>query len=237
MGWFDELRGSLARTKAESGHPVLKFLEPDETPRWIMPATGGFHPFTLLVLGIAAIGGILLTETLPFVQVLLISTVVFLAVAMLTMTRYRLLVINEFEVVLLRTRALRTGTPVERLGTYDRINPFEVRGSMWGQIVVGEEKLWIHRRFHSTLHEADEALNQLRVSGTRDYSADAAAGGSKVDPSEDSSGNSTDKPSGGPTGKPTRKSSKRAAEATSTIHRANRAKKRVKYAKRGRQKR
>ncbi len=216
MGWFDGLRGSLPHTKTDDGHPALKFLEPDELPRWIMPATGGFHPFTLLVLGLGAIGGILLTETLPFLQVLLISTVVFLAVAMVSMTRYRLLVINEFEVVLLRTRALRTGTPVEKLGTHERIHPFGVRGSMWGQIIVGAEKLWVHRRFHSTLHEADEALNQLRASGgDLVHSADA----------------STDDPVVNPAVRPTRKTSKRATEAASTIYRANRAKKRVKYVK------
>ncbi|HCB34586.1 MAG TPA: hypothetical protein DEP69_05415, partial [Acidimicrobiaceae bacterium] len=155
MGRLRARRSGRARE-----HPAARFLEPDETARWVMPATGGLHPLTMLVLGLSAVGGILLTETLPWVQVFLISAVVFLAVAMLSMTRYRMIVVNEIEVVLLRTRALRTGTPVERLGRFDRTAPFGVRGSMWGQIVVGSEKLWVHRRFHRDLDAADAVLGQ-----------------------------------------------------------------------------
>ncbi len=235
MSWFATLRG-----KGDTTHPALKFLEPDEHPRWIMPATGGLHPLTMLVLGVASIAGILLTETLPWVQITLISTVVFLAVALLTATRYRLLVVNEYEVIVMRTKALRTTTPVERLGAFDRVHPFEVRGSMWGQIVVGSEKLWVHRRFHKELHEADEELGKLSPLPDTDTSAsdadadsgaaasdDAASGTAKKD--KDAANKDAAKATKKQSGKPNR----RAAEAASAYHRANRAKKRVKYAKRG----
>lgn len=173
MGLLAALRG-----KGTAEHPALKYLNSDEEARWLMPATGGLHPLTMLVLGVAAIGGILLTETLPFIQVLLISTVVFLAVAMLTMTRYRMLVINEYEVILLKTRALRTTSPTERLGRFDRIHPFGVRGSMWGQITVGDEKLWVHRRFHATLNAADEALSERLATGAKATNRRASAAAS-----------------------------------------------------------
>ena len=227
MGWLNAVRG-----KGDGSHPALKFLEPDEHIRWIMPATGGLHPLALLVLGVAALAGVLLTEALPWLQIFMISTVVFLAAAILTMTRYRLLVVNELEVIVLRTRALRTATPVERLGSFDRAHPFEVRGSMWGQIFVGNEKLWVHRRFHDNLRQADEAFEQIPASTISPTSANADGTGADGN-SADGAGVSEASVSEASKARASKESKRRKAAAASSVYRANRAKKRVKYAKRG----
>ncbi len=124
----------------------------------LVPAQGGMHPFTLLVIGVSALAGIVLTISLPWLQITLISTTVFATVAVLSMSRYRLLGLTGSEIVVMRTKALRPAKPVERLERVERFEPFAVRGSVWGQIQVGSEKLWVHRRYHRHLDDADERL-------------------------------------------------------------------------------
>lgn len=139
----------------------------------LVPAQGGLHPFTLLVIGVAALAGVVLTVDLPWLQVSLISTVAFAAVAVLSMSRYRLLAITDADVVVLRTRALRPAKPVELLGRVERTVPFAVRGSAWGQVIIGAEKLWVHRRYHRQLDEADTRLaaapRSLRAASSTAY--------------------------------------------------------------------
>ncbi len=124
----------------------------------VVPAQGGLHPFTLLIIGVGALGGIVLTVDLPWLQVSLVSTTVFATVAVLSMSRYRLLGFTDFDIVVMRTRALRPAKPVERLDRVAPHEPFNVTGSAWGQIHVGKEKLWVHRRYHHHLNEADARL-------------------------------------------------------------------------------
>lgn len=142
----------------DRSHPADQFLNQGDHVHALVPAQGGLHPFTLLVIGVAALAGIVLTVDLPWVQVSLISTTVFATAAVLTMSRYRLLAFTDADMVVMRTRALRPAKPVELLERIERVEPFNIRGSAWGQIIVGGEKLWVHRRYHNHLDEADTRL-------------------------------------------------------------------------------
>lgn len=141
----------------------------------LVPAQGGLHPFTMLVIGVTALAGIVLTVNLPWLQISLISTTVFATAAVLTMSRYRLLALTDADIVVMRTRALRPAKPVELLSRVERVAPFDVRGSAWGQIVVGEEKLWVHRRYHNHLDDADTRLvaapRSMRAASSTAYRA------------------------------------------------------------------
>ena len=37
-------------------HPVDEFLEPEEEAKWILPAQGGLHPFTMLAFAVVVLG-------------------------------------------------------------------------------------------------------------------------------------------------------------------------------------
>ncbi len=144
----------------------------------LVPAQGGLHPFTLLLIGVMALAGIVLTVDLPWVQVSLISTTVFATAAVLTMSRYRLLALTDADVVIMRTRALRPAKPVELLSRIELTQPFAIRGSAWGQILLGGEKLWVHRRYHKHLDEADTRIaaspRGLRAASSTAYRATRA---------------------------------------------------------------
>lgn len=142
----------------DRSHPAEQFLNQGDHLHALVPAQGGMHPFTLLVIGVGALVGIVLTVNLPWLQISLISTTVFATVAVLSMSRYRLLGFTDSDIVVMRTRALRPAKPVERLDRVERFQPFNVRGSAWGQIEVGSERLWVHRRYHRHLDEADQRL-------------------------------------------------------------------------------
>ena len=151
--------GLLQRFRTgDRSHPADQFLNQADHVHALVPAQGGLHPFTLLVIGVAALAGIVLTVDLPWVQVSLISTTVFATAAVLTMSRYRLLALTDADIVIMRTRALRPAKPVELLDRIERREPFGIRGSAWGQIVVGSERLWVHRRYHQHLEDADARL-------------------------------------------------------------------------------
>ncbi len=151
--------GLLRRIRrGDRSHLVEQFLHQGDHVRAIVPAQGGLHPFTLLVIGVTALIGVVFTVDLPWLQVTLMSTVAFAGAAVLTISRYRLLAITDADVVVMRTRALRPAKPVELLGRVERTAPFAVRGTTWGQIIVGAEKVWVHRRYHAQLHDADTQL-------------------------------------------------------------------------------
>ena len=151
--------GLLKRIRtADRSHPADQFLHQGDHVHALVPAQGGLHPFTLLLICVVALAGIVLTVDLPWVQISLISTTVFATVAVLSMSRYRLLALTDADIVVMRTRALRPAKPVELLERIECIEPFGIRGSGWGQIVVGSEKLWVHRRYHSQLDDADTRL-------------------------------------------------------------------------------
>jgi len=151
--------GLLKRMRTgDRSHPAEQYLNQGDHLHALVPAQGGLHPFSMLVIGVAALAGIVLTVDLPWVQVSLISTTVFATAAVLTMSRYRLLALTDADIVVMRTRALRPAKPVELLDRIERTAPFDIRGSAWGQIVVGDEKLWVHRRYHGHLEEADARL-------------------------------------------------------------------------------
>ena len=99
----------------DRSHPAEQYLNQGDHLHALVPAQGGMHPFSMLVIGVAALAGIVLTVDLPWVQVSLISTTVFATAAVLTMSRYRLLALTDADIVVMRTRALRPAKPVELL--------------------------------------------------------------------------------------------------------------------------
>ena len=168
--------GLLKRLRTgDRSHPADQFLNQGDHVHALVPAQGGLHPFTMLVIGVTALAGIVLTVNLPWLQISLISTTVFATAAVLTMSRYRLLALTDADIVVMRTRALRPAKPVELLSRIERMVPFGIRGSAWGQIVVGDEKLWVHRRYHSHLDDADARLatapRSMRAASSTAYRA------------------------------------------------------------------
>ncbi|WP_419841552.1 hypothetical protein [Candidatus Poriferisodalis sp.] len=168
--------GMLRRLRTgDRSHPADEFVGTGDHVHALVPAQGGLHPFTLLVVGVTALAGIVLTVNQPWVQVVLISVTVFATAAVLSMSRYRLLALTDADIVVMRTRALRPAKPVELLGRVERTLPFEIRGSAWGQITVGSEKLWVHRRYHKHLDDADARLvaapRSLRAASSTAYRA------------------------------------------------------------------
>ncbi len=171
--------GLLKRLRTgDRTHPAYEFLGDGDHVHALVPAQGGLHPFTLLVIGVGALAGIVLTVDLPWVQVSLISTTVFATAAVLTMSRYRLLALTDADVVVMRTRALRPAKPVELLSRMERVEPFDIRGSAWGQIFVSSEKLWVHRRYYKHLDDADARLvaapRSMRAASSTAYRATRA---------------------------------------------------------------
>ena len=135
-------------------HPVEKFLEPDETVKWMLPAQGGLHPFTMLLLAV------LVLDPRSWVMGVTITVVVFAIVAVLTTARYRVIAITSDDVLLLRARGWRPAKPVELLDRSPRTTKFEVRSQFWSQIEVAGERLWVHKRFQAKLEEADSSLGR-----------------------------------------------------------------------------
>lgn len=148
----------IAERSGSRPHPVEKFLEPDETVRWILPAQGGLHPFTMLAFALFVLLAVLLLDPRSWVMGVTITAVVFAIVAVLTTARYRVIAITADDVLLLRARGWRPAKPVELLDRIQRTTKFEVRSQFWSQIEVAGEKLWVHKRFQVKLDEADSSL-------------------------------------------------------------------------------
>lgn len=125
---------------------------------YAVPCQTGLHPFTLMFVGLLAIIGVLLTLNNPWLQVIMVSFAVFALVAIVTMSRYRLLAITDGEIVVFRTRAWRPTRPVEQINQLERTAPFNVNNAAWSPIIVGDERLWVHKRYHGYLNDADEQL-------------------------------------------------------------------------------
>jgi hypothetical protein len=156
MGLFNRENNSASKLAER----VATFLEPDEQAKWTVPAQGGAHPFMMLVPAFLAVIAVVATANSPVLQIVLVSVTVFLVVAALSTSRYRLLAVTDDDVVILRTRALRPTKPVEFLGRVSRVDKFNVAGSFWGLIVVDGDRLWVHKRFHGQIKDADENLGR-----------------------------------------------------------------------------
>lgn len=143
----------------KADHPAYRFLEDYETPWAIIPAQGGVHPFTMLVPALLAVGVVIVANTVPVVQIVLISVAAFLIGMAVTTTRNRVLVFTDSEIVVMRSRFHRPARPVELLGRVPRNRAFDVQGSFWGQILIGSEKLWVHKRFFPKLAQSDANLD------------------------------------------------------------------------------
>ena len=94
-------------------HPVDEFLEPEEEAKWILPAQGGLHPFTMLAFAVVVLGVVVFIDDRSWVQGVALFVVVTLVIAVLSTARYRLIVISADDVLLLRTRGWRPAKPVE----------------------------------------------------------------------------------------------------------------------------
>ena len=49
-------------------HPVEKFLESGETVKWILPAQGGLHPFTMLAFALVVLLAVLVLDPRSWVM-------------------------------------------------------------------------------------------------------------------------------------------------------------------------
>ncbi|MBM37061.1 MAG: hypothetical protein VX963_08680 [Actinomycetota bacterium] len=177
----------IAQQTGSRPHPVEKFLEPGENVKWILPAQGGLHPFTMLFFAVFILVAVLVLDPSSFIMGMTISVVVFAVVAVLTTARYRVIAITADDVLLLKARGWRPAKPVGFISRTPRTSKFDVRGQFWSQIEIAGEKLWVHKRFQAKLDEADSTLGR----GT-------------------------------------------AKAASSAVYRANRAKKKIKHARRKR---
>ncbi|MFL2986839.1 MAG: hypothetical protein ACJZ57_06290 [Candidatus Poriferisodalaceae bacterium] len=177
----------IAEKKGSRPHPVEKFLEAGENVKWILPAQGGLHPFTMLFFAVFILLAVLVLDPRSWIMGTTITIVVFAVVAVLTTARYRVIAITLDDILLLKARGWRPAKPVELIRRVPRTSKFEVRSQFWSQVEIAGEKLWIHKRFQGRLEEADSTLGR---------------GTSKA--------------------------------ASSAVYRANRAKKKVKHARRKR---
>ncbi len=146
--------------KGSRPHPVEKFLEAGEKVKWILPAQGGLHPFTMLFFAVFILLAVLVLDPNSWIMGVTISTVVFAVVAVLTTARYRVIAITSDDILLLKARGWRPAKPVELLHRVPRTSKFEVRGQFWSQIEIADEKLWVHKRFQAKLEEADSTLGR-----------------------------------------------------------------------------
>ena len=65
--------------------------------------------------------------------------------------------------VLCGARALRPAKPVELIERLSHGEDFSPNGSFWGQVQVGPERLWVHRRFFDRLQGADLSAAPLNT--------------------------------------------------------------------------
>ena len=72
----------IAEKKGSRPHPVEKFLEADEKVKWILPAQGGLHPFTMLFFAVFILVAVLVLDPRSWIMGVTITTVVFAVVAL-----------------------------------------------------------------------------------------------------------------------------------------------------------
>ena len=102
------LAKQMSQLRGSRPHPVEKFLEPNEQVKWILPAQGGLHPFTMLF-AVFILLAVLVFDPSSFLMGMTISVVVFAVVAVLTTARYRVIAITADDVVLLKAKRLASG--------------------------------------------------------------------------------------------------------------------------------
>ncbi|HAE53717.1 MAG TPA: hypothetical protein DCG25_02000, partial [Acidimicrobiaceae bacterium] len=88
------LAKQMSQLRGSRPHPVEKFLEPNEQVKWILPAQGGLHPFTMLFFAVFILLAVLVFDPSSFLMGMTISVVVFAIVAVLTTARYRVIAIT-----------------------------------------------------------------------------------------------------------------------------------------------
>lgn len=164
MGQAGQYGGAMSK---KTGEWFEALMEPGESLQTSVPAQGGIHPFALLIPGVGAVVVAAFTSGQPALQVVLIGAAFTLIGAALTTARYRVIGITDRAVLLCAARALRPAKPVriiERLSHGDNFTP---SGSFWGQVQVGPEKLWVHRRFFAALANADISAAPLANDAAR----------------------------------------------------------------------
>ena len=110
----------IAEKKGSRPHPVEKFLEADEKVKWILPAQGGLHPFTMLFFAVFILVAVLVLDPRSWIMGVTITTVVFAVVAVLTTARYIVIAINLDDVLLLKSRGFRPEKRVDRIRRFPR---------------------------------------------------------------------------------------------------------------------
>ena len=109
---------------------VAPFLEPGEIPRQTFPAQGGLNPWLASALGL---------------------------VGALGLVKRRIVAVTDRDVVVLQANVNGTKPTkvLTRLPRHTRIGP--VKG-VWATTRLGDEKLYVHWKFHKDVRAADGAL-------------------------------------------------------------------------------
>ena len=154
----DGYRGDMAK---KTGEWFAALMEEGETFQTSVPAQGGIHPFALVVPGVIAVVIAVLTSGQPAIQISLMIAAFTLLGAALTTARYRVIGITDRAVLLCSARPWRPAKPMKVLERLSHGDQFEPSGQFWGQVQVGPEKLWVHRRFFPTLADADLTADPL----------------------------------------------------------------------------
>ena len=156
--------GAMSR---KTGQWFAVLMESGETLQTSVPAQGGIHPFALLVPGFGAVIVAVFTNGQPMLQVILITVAFALIGAALTTAKYRVIGITNEAVLLCSARAFRPAKPVKLIERLSHGNNFQPSGSFWGQVQVGPERLWVHRRFFQSLADADLSAGPISNEAAR----------------------------------------------------------------------
>ncbi|GAC1535751.1 MAG: hypothetical protein NVS3B12_18050 [Acidimicrobiales bacterium] len=107
-----------------------RFIEPDERIEHVVMARTGPSPWWTGIVGIGFLLGL---------------------------TKYRLLVVTDRNVIVLRAGGLNGTVPKEMIRRLRRPTNFGPTSGLWAKVHVANEDLWVHKRFQAGLAIADRA--------------------------------------------------------------------------------
>jgi hypothetical protein len=109
-----------------------KFLEPGEQVQAVFLAQSGPSPYWLL----------------------LTTVVVFF-------TGYRIVVVTDRAIIVERSSLWSGAVPKQVLARLPRTQQLGPLSGLWGKLQLGPTRLWVHKRFHRDVTQADAALHAM----------------------------------------------------------------------------
>jgi hypothetical protein len=110
---------------------VQPFLEPGEEVQAVFPAQTGPTPWLAGAFG---------------------------ALIYVFFAKYRIVVVTDRSIVLLRSGAFTGASPKELVARLPRDQQLGPVKGMWGKIQLDGTRHWVHKRFHGDIAQADAAL-------------------------------------------------------------------------------